>query len=432
MFLFHLKRTTKLAAKSLWMHKLRSMLTMLGIIFGVASVIAMLSIGEGASREIQERIARFGSRNIIIETVKPPEEETSSARGSSQTEYGLTYDDAERFQYTVPNIEVIVPARSISQQAWYRNRKAAVEIIGTVPWFTELANMEMLAGRFLSSFDLRQKQGVCVVDEQLLDSIFAPDNPMNKDIKIAGDYYQVIGIVKSSQSQFKTSAEEDALAQLDGKNTTTGIVYIPLTTAKSRFGEIAIQISSSGGQAEKVQLNRITVKVDSIENVLITRDVLTRIMERFHKKKDYEIVVPLEVLREVAKTKQIFSIVLGSIAAISLLVGGIGIMNIMLATVSERTREIGIRRALGARERDIISQFLTETVLLTLTGGIIGIVLGIVIPFAITHFAEMPAIITPSSLILAFCISATVGITFGLYPAYRAANMDPIESLRHE
>lgn len=413
------------------MHKLRSILTTLGIIFGVASVIAMLSIGEGASRVVREQIARFGSRNIIIETVKPPDEDDAAGRGSSQIEYGLTYDDAERFQYTVPNVEVIVPARSISQQAWYRNRKAAVEIIGTVPWFTELADMEMLAGRFLTSFDLRQKRGVCVINEEMLDSIFAPDNAMNRDIKIAGDYYRVVGIVKEHQSQLK-SPEEDALAQLDGQIATTGIVYIPITTAKSRFGEMAIQISSSGGQSEKVQLNRITVKVDSIENVLITRDVLTRVMEKFHEKKDYKIIVPLEVLREVARTKQIFSIVLGSIAAISLLVGGIGIMNIMLATVSERTREIGIRRALGARKRDIVLQFLTETVLLTLTGGIIGILLGIGIPFVITHFADMPAIITPTSLILAFCISATVGITFGLYPAYRAANMDPIESLRHE
>ncbi len=174
------------------------------------------------------------------------------------------------------------------------------------------------------------------------------------------------------------------------------------------------------------------MKVGSIEGVLPTRDILETLLDRFHKQDDYQVVVPLELLRQAERTKLIFSIVLGSIAAISLLVGGIGIMNIMLATVSERTREIGIRRALGAKKRDIIVQFLSETLILTLVGGILGIILGSSIPFFVTYFGHMPTIITSTSLVLAFGISAIVGITFGLYPAYRAANMDPIESLRHE
>ncbi len=173
-------------------------------------------------------------------------------------------------------------------------------------------------------------------------------------------------------------------------------------------------------------------KVDSAEKVLPLRDILDALLDRHHDKQDYRIVVPLELLRQAARTRRIFSIVLGSIAAISLLVGGIGIMNIMLATVSERTREIGIRRALGARRRDIITQFLSETLLLTLTGGLLGMILGSLIPSLVTYFGHMPTIITPASLVLAFGVSAAVGITFGLYPAYRAANMDPIESLRHE
>jgi len=179
-------------------------------------------------------------------------------------------------------------------------------------------------------------------------------------------------------------------------------------------------------------LQKITVKVDSAKQVLPIRDILDALLAHLHKKQDYQIVVPLELLRQAARTRRIFSIVLGSIAAISLLVGGIGIMNIMLATVSERTREIGIRRALGARKRDIIIQFLSETLLLTLVGGVLGIILGSLIPALVTYFGHMPTIITGSSLVLAFGISAAVGITFGLYPAYRAANMDPIESLRHE
>jgi putative ABC transport system permease protein len=202
---------------------------------------------------------------------------------------------------------------------------------------------------------------------------------------------------------------------------------------KTRFGETNIQFGGSTGMiGEKVELSEITVKVPTIERVLPTRDVLDGILKRFHKQQDYQIVVPLELLRQAIRTKRIFSIVLGSIAAISLLVGGIGIMNIMLATVSERTREIGIRRALGAKKQDIVFQFLSETLLLTLTGGLLGMVLGALIPIAVTYFGNMPTVITSQAMLLSFGISAAVGLTFGLYPAVKAANMDPIESLRHE
>jgi len=213
----------------------------------------------------------------------------------------------------------------------------------------------------------------------------------------------------------------------------TGNVYVPLSTAKSRFSELSAAFTGGKQSIERVQLQKITVKVQSTEQVLPARDILDTLLTRLHKeKKDYRIVIPLELLRQAKRTKLIFSIVLGSIATISLLVGGIGIMNIMLATVSERTREIGIRRALGARKRDIMVQFLSETLLLTLVGGILGIILGSSIPFLVTRFSHMPTIITGSSLVLAFGISAMVGLFSGLYPAYRAANMDPIESLRHE
>jgi len=207
---------------------------------------------------------------------------------------------------------------------------------------------------------------------------------------------------------------------------------MPLTTAKSRFTELEAALSGGRESVKQVELQKITVKVRSMDDVLPMRDVLETLLKRLHGKNDYRIVVPLELLRQARRTQFIFSIVLGSIAAISLLVGGIGIMNIMLATVSERTREIGIRRALGARKRDIVVQFLSETLLLTLAGGLLGILLGLLIPLLVTYFGNMPTIITSTSLVLAFGISAAVGITFGLYRAYRAANMDPIESLRHE
>jgi len=436
MLFFRLKQTIKSGIKSLWMHRLRSTLTTLGIIFGVSSVIAMLAIGEGASRQAQEQIAQLGSRNIIIKTVKPPEEKDTSSQEQRMREYGLTYADAESFRNSIPNVEVVVPNRRLSQQVWYRSRKVSIEVIGTVPWYPETSPIQLKQGRFLSSVDMHYKQGVCVVDQKVVRKLFAFDDPIGQDVKIASDYYRVVGIVSahnagSSGDSFNNGGRASQIKNQNGAN--VGNIYIPLTTVKDRFGEISIQLSgSSGVNVEKVELQEIIVRVNSIDNVLPTHNVLGTLLSRSHKKNDYQIIVPLELLKQAKQTQRIFSIVLGSIAAISLLVGGIGIMNIMLATVSERTREIGIRRALGAKKRDIIIQFLSETLLLTLTGGILGIILGSVTPFLVTHFGHMRTVITGLSLVLAFGISATVGIIFGLYPAYHAANMDPIESLRHE
>jgi len=434
MLLFRLKRTVKLGIKSLWMHRLRSTLTALGIIFGVSSVIAMLAIGEGASRQAQEQIARLGSRNIIIKTVKPPEEQDVTGQQQSLLEYGLTYSDAERFRNSIPDVKVVVPNRLLSQQVWYRNRKLSTEVVGTVPWYPEMSPIQIKQGRFLSSVDTHYKQSVCVVDEKVVTDLFVFDYPLGQDVKIAGDYYRVIGIVSAHNSgQAAETPNSGASPTQAQSGTNVCNIYIPLTTAKNRFGEISVQVSgSSGANVEKVELQEIIVKVAAIDKVLPTRDVLETLLSRFHKKNDYHITVPLELLQRAKALARIFSIVLGSIAAISLLVGGIGIMNIMLATVSERTREIGIRRALGARKRDIIIQFLSETLLLTLAGGILGILLGSAIPSLVTYFSNQPTAITGGSLVLAFGISAAIGITFGLYPAYRAANMDPIESLRHE
>ncbi|OHB59972.1 MAG: hypothetical protein A2167_06655 [Planctomycetes bacterium RBG_13_46_10] len=434
MFLFRFKRTLKLGVKSLWMHKLRSTLTALGIIFGVSSVIAMLAIGEGASRDAQEKIAQLGSHNIIIKTVKPPEEQSASGQQQTLQEYGLTYNDAERFLNAIPDVQVIVPNRRISQQAQYRTRRVSAEVIGTVPWYTDISQVRIKFGRYLASTDMHYKKGVCVVDDKLVKELFGFDDPIGQDIKIASDYYRVVGVA-SEQTNTKTTStfneENPAAEKKAGAN--VGSIYIPLTTVRDRFGEMTMQMSSSSGRTmERVELQEIIIKVRDIDQVLGTRQSVQTLMNRFHKKNDYEITVPLELMRRAKEFQRIFTIVLGSIAAISLLVGGIGIMNIMLATVSERTREIGIRRALGAKKRDIIFQFLSETLILTLSGGALGIILGALIPFFVTHFGQMRTVITLSSLLLAFGISAGVGITFGLYPAYRAANMDPIESLRHE
>jgi len=433
MFLYRARRTVKLGIKSLWNHRLRSTLTALGIIFGVSSVIAMLAIGEGASRTAQEQIARLGSLNIIIKTVKPSEEQSATGQQQSLQEYGLTYKDAERFRNNISNVQVIVPVRRTGQQVWYRNRKISAEVVGTVPWHLETAPVHLEMGRFLAGSDMDYKQDICIVDERIVDELFRFDDPIDQYVKIASDYYLVVGIVSNIPVTSSSAPEENTNGTKMQSGANAGNIYIPLTTVKDRFGEMTVQLNGqSGANIEKVELQEVIVKVSSIDEVLPTRDIIDTILSRFHKKNDYQIIVPLELLRQARRTQAIFSIVLGSIAAISLLVGGIGIMNIMLATVSERTREIGIRRALGARKRDIIFQFLSETLILTFAGGILGIVLGSAIPYFVTYFGKMPTVITGSSLLLSFGISGAVGIAFGLYPAYRAANMDPIESLRHE
>ncbi len=435
MFFFRLKRTVKLGFKSLWMHRLRSTLTTLGIIFGVSSVIAMLAIGEGASRDAQEKIAQLGSRNIIIKTVKPPEDQAAGGQQQALMEYGLTYKDAERFQDAIPNVQVIVPNRRISQQALYRNRRTSLEVVGTVPWYPDISPTRVRFGRFLSSTDMHYRQGVCVLDERVVKELFAIDDPIGQDVKIGGDYYRVVGIA-AEQSQTPESADaeaKDATGAKRAAGANVGAMYVPLTTVRERFGEMSMQISSGGGGTlERIELQEIIVQVQDVDMVMGTRQSVQTLLTRFHRKNDYEIIVPLELMRQAKDFQRIFTIVLGSIAAISLLVGGIGIMNIMMATVSERTREIGIRRALGAKKKDIVIQFLSETLILTLSGGILGMALGALIPFFVTHFGQMRTVITGSSLVLAFGISGAVGIAFGLYPAYRAANMDPIESLRHE
>lgn len=422
-----------ISLRSLWMRRLRSGLTTLGIVFGVASVIAMLAIGEGASRQAQEQIARLGSTNIILKTVKPPDLEVADSTQQTIREYGLRYEDAERFRETIPDAEVVVPVRRKPQQTQYLNRRITAEIVGTVPWYTELAPIEIMFGRFLTPMDLHYSQAVCVIDDTVLDTLFKFDDPMGQDLKILGEYYAVVGVVRDMMTAVETE-ENQALNRPAQGGGVSGAIYIPLSTMKNRFGETEIQFggSSTGMSGERVELSEITVRVPDIDRVLPTQQVLENLLQQHHKKKDYQVVVPLELLRQAARTKRIFSIVLGSIAAISLLVGGIGIMNIMLATVSERTREIGIRRALGARKRDIIIQFLTETVLLTLFGGLLGMALGACIPILVTLFSNMPTVITAGAMLLSFGISAAIGLTFGLYPAYQAANMDPIESLRHE
>jgi len=431
MNIFAIKGTVKLGFKSLWMRKLRSALTTLGIVFGVCSVIAMLAIGEGASREAKATIARLGSTNIILETVKPPDDERTTSDTQTVNAYGLTYDDAESIRNIIPDVQVVVSVREMSAEAMHRSRRTTVKMKGTVPWYTETSPVSLIRGRFLASTDMRSELPVCVIDEQLGPRLFVFEDPLGKFIKVTGSVYKVVGIVRTGVATGYGN-KLNGLAATAGSGV-AGNIYIPLTTARSRFTDMSASFGgASGSTIEKVEIHKIIIKVPSLDTVLATRDAVNLLLDRKHEKHDYRIIAPLELMREAARTTRIFSIVLGSIAAISLLVGGIGIMNIMLATVSERTREIGIRRALGATKIDIIVQFIAETLLLTFLGGILGILLGSIIPYFVSKFGNMVTVVTAPSLILAFGISAVIGLTFGLYPAWHAANMNPIESLRHE
>ena len=422
--MFWLLQIARLGIKSLALHKLRSALTALGIIFGVASVIAMLSIGEGASLEAQEQIRLLGTNNVIVRSVKPPEDSDAKTATKRMTEYGLTYTDADIILDTIPAVETITPMRDIRKDVRYGVRRMDARVIGTVPEYPRVINLHVGKGRFLNVVDEREAANVCVLGSAVAKELFTYHDPLGSDIKVGTDYYRVVGVMatrgecKDKRSPTTEDFDRD--------------VYIPLSAARRRFGEIIVKASSGSFDIEKVELHQINVRVRSTEEVMATARAIRAVLEKTHKKTDHEMTVPLELLRRAEETKRLFSIVLGSIGGISLLVGGIGIMNIMLATITERTREIGIRRALGAKRGDITMQFLIETVILSCSGGLLGVALGLGIPRVVTKFADMQTVTTVQSLVLAFSISAATGIIFGLYPAWRAAHMDPIEALRHE
>ena len=423
-------RTMQIGAKSLLLHKLRSVLTMLGIIFGVCSVIAMLAIGEGASFKAQEQIKSMGSANIIIRAVKPPEDSkaaTSSSGRGSVIEYGLTYKDASRIQATIPGIRHVLPMRLIRENVRFFRNEVPGQIIGTLPVYQEISGLDNLRGRFITDTDDLYQNNICAISSGLAQRLFPYQDPLDQEVKIGAHYYQVVGIVRETSTQEKRPQSGDSVGQPLDNN-----VYVPLSAARSRFGETLIRRSAGSQEAERVQLHQLTVQFADTSSVETAVPQIEALLNRFHTKRDFELIVPLQLLRQAEETKRIFNIVLGSIAAISLLVGGIGIMNIMLATVTERTREIGVRRALGAKQKDITSQFLVEAMVLAIGGGIIGVALGVITPFVVSQLTNMITIVTPLSVLLAFSTSAAVGIIFGWYPASRAAKLDPIEALRHE
>ncbi len=432
MISFQLASTIRLGIKSLLLHKLRSALTMLGIIFGVCSVIAMLAIGEGASYEAQEAIKKMGSNNILLRSVKPADQARQQGGGGGgprgmQLKYGLTYQDGSRLQNTIPGVKRVLPMRIIRENVRFDRTELPCQVIGTLPSYTEVTGATLVRGRFLAHIDELHQDNICIITTGLARRLFPHQDPIQHAVKIDSFYYRVVGVIQErSQPEQRTQSGRMEGQPLDNN------VYIPLATSRTRFGEILIRRGAGSFEAEEVQLHQITVQMRDTAAVETADPQITTLLERFHDQKDFEIIVPLQLLRSAERTKAIFNIVLGSIAAISLLVGGIGIMNIMLANVTERTREIGVRRALGAKRRDIIQQFLVETIVLSIGGGLIGVVIGILTPFVVSLLSEMKTIVTLWSVLVAFGISGAVGIVFGIYPARAAARLDPIDALRHE
>ncbi len=414
-------RDIELGLKNLLLHKLRSFLTTLGVVFGVGSVVAMLAVGEGANQEALEQIRRLGSNIIILRSEKPVEEATAAQLTSFMSVYGLLYNDEKRIRETFDSVRGTVPARIMRQEARVGERRMDLRVVGTTPEWFALVDRPVLAGRVLKERDMQASAPVGVLSEAAARRLLAAGHAVGQQVWVGSHVFEVAGVLQS----------EGGVGS-DKRLDTDADIYIPIHVFRERFGEIIVQRMTGSRAVELVELHQIIVEVNDIDEVEPTAAGIRAMLERFHPSEDYAIDVPLALLRQAEATKRTFNIVLGSIAGISLLVGGIGIMNIMLASVTERTREIGVRRAIGARRRQIISQFLVETVVLSSIGGMIGLAIGIGIPWLITYFAGMPTVVTTYSLILAAGISMTIGIVFGLYPAIRAANLDPIVALRHE
>ncbi len=435
-----LLQTFRLGLKSLFLQKMRSALAALGIFIGTTTVIWLVAMGEGVSHNAQQQIMELGANNIIVRSVEPQSAEGKSDRVKT---YGLLRADYRRILSNIPTITRAVPIREVPREFLVNGRTADVNLVGSSIDYLELNRLEIARGRWITEQDGREN--VIVLADQTAKRLFPMESPIGKKVGVESDVYTVIG-------QTKPRAASAAIGGSLAARDYAFDAYIPLETFRHRVGDqIMVRVGEGRGfdfTGEIVELTQITLTVGSMEEVDATAAIVETLLKRYHDKEDYAVVVPKELLRQAERTRAMFNILLVVIAGISLLVGGIGIMNIMLATVTERTREIGIRRALGAKRRDIIYQFLTETLVLTGSGGLLGVGFGLMcgplfrlvrsILTAINPEMLPPIIynleprIAPWSVILSLFISLGVGLIFGVYPARRAAYMNPIEALRHE
>lgn len=410
------------AIRSLMMHKLRSLLTVSGLVFGVAAVIVMLAVAEGANQEVQESIASLGVKNIICRSIKPTDalEQTSW----DALEYGLKYEDLDRIKETISTVVDATPYREFMHDARHQDQNLDARVVGVHPNYADTNRLTVAQGRFIQPGDLKHLRNICVIGSELAEKLFRHQSPIGRSVQVANrHYFRVVGV---TQYRTPSGGVGSSLSAEDFNRD----IYIPLTSDRARIGEVLRRIQQGSYVEEKLQLSQITVQVDSVDNVKPTARVLNGLLAKTHKNTDFVIVTPLDLLEQAEAAQRVFSVVLGSTAAISLLVGGIGIMNIMLASVSERTREIGIRRALGARQKDIVMQFLFETLVLSGIGTLIGLALGLCAPMLVSWMSGMRTEVTLWSVLIAVLVSFAVGMVFGIYPARAAAKLDPIEALR--
>jgi putative ABC transport system permease protein len=431
-----------LAIEGVNANKLRSFLTALGIVFGVAAVIAMLAIGTGAKQAILEQMKLIGVNNIVISSVIPSEkeEEQQSGSGNSSNENkkpwspGLTLEDARAINRVLPTVEKISPEIVLQTNVVQGGKQQKGRCVGVTNAFFELNRLSLFKGTFFHNEHIEGGRPVCIIGKAVQTRFFPQEDPIGQKIKCGNTWLTIIGVLD------RRLASKESLERL-GLRDYNSDVYIPVTTALLRFKNRALvtgdDIGNRGNDETKDgnyhQLDRIVVRVTESKTLTASADVIARQLKRRHRNLvDFEIEVPELLLEQEQKTQDTFNMVLAVIAGISLLVGGIGIMNIMLASVLERIKEIGVRRSLGANQRDIVLQFLFEAVFISLIGGLIGVLLGILSAVVISSYAEIPTVVSAWSIFLSFGVAASVGLVFGIFPARKAAMQDPIKALRSD
>jgi len=435
-----------IAVEAILANKLKSMLTGLGIMFGVAAVISMLAIGKGAQQEVLEQIRLVGVNNIIVtpsDIALGSVGTTSNGNNARRFSPGLTILDAEAIEATIPTVSKVSPVISMNYHAVLQGRSYPVVLEGVSAHYFELLNVELASGEIFNAEQSDDGMPVCIIGDNVRNMFFSTQDPIGQYIKAGNTWLKVIGVIE--RRDFTASASDEM-----GISSTDNKIFVPVKTMLRRFEDRArvdpqalASLAHGGGAAIQAsqetnvvsatnQVDKIVIQVEETEHLGATADIVTRMLLRRHSGiYDFEVTVPELLLKQQQRTNDIFNIVLGAIASISLVVGGIGIMNIMLASVWERVREIGTRQAIGASRKDIIVQFLAESTLISVTGGMIGIVLGVIMARLINVMADIQTIVSLFSVLVAFGVSATVGIVFGYIPAKRAANQDPVESLRH-
>ncbi len=441
-----------IATEAVIANRLRSVLTALGIIFGVAAVIAMLAIGNGAQQEIIEQMKLVGVNNIVIRPVVEQTEESVGEENAGEEKKkfspGLTLKDSKAIASVIPGINRASPEVVLETHIINNGIRRSAKLVGVEPSYFYIFNFQLERGEMFSEIQLENGEPVCIIGKAIKSKFFPTEDPIGKYLKCGNNWVKVIGIL---QERLISSSSLSNLGIRDYNMD----VYIPLQTMMVRYRnrsvvtkEMLLQQNQGGGRSDNNsapveeptaedknyhQLDRLVVQVDETPMMSPTADVISRMLSRRHYEVvDFEVEIPELLLKQQQRTNDIFNYVLGAIAGISLLVGGIGIMNIMLASVLERIKEIGLRLSLGAKKQDIVNQFLFEAMMISVTGGLIGVILGISIAFIVSAFAEIPTVVTFASIALSFGVAASVGLIFGIAPARRAASQDPIQSLRYE